>query len=107
MAAWAAGSWATGAWQGTAWASGAPVTVPDVVGLPQAAAALAIVAEGLTVSITSGYSVVVPVGDVISQSPLAGASVASGSAVTIVVSLGEAPDLIPRILRKSGFWPRG
>lgn len=107
MGAWAAGAWATGAWQGTAWASGVPVTVPDVVGLSQAAAVSAIEAEGLTASVTSGYSETVPVGDVISQNPAAGASVASGSSVGIVVSLGEAPDLLPRILQKSGFWPRG
>jgi beta-lactam-binding protein with PASTA domain len=107
MGAWATGAWATGAWQGTAWAAGASVTVPDVVGLSQAAAVSAIEAEGLTASVTTGYSDTVPVGDVISQNPAAGASAASGSAVVIVVSLGEAPEVLPRILQKHGFWPRG
>ncbi len=69
----------------------AQVEVPDVVGLPQAAARDTIVAAGLTVgTIDTANSPTVPAGDVISQSPLAGTLVALDSAVNLVVSLGPA-----------------
>jgi hypothetical protein len=68
------------------------VTVPDVVGMAQASAEAAITAAILTVgNVTTDYSATVPAGDVISQSPTAGASVVHDSAVDIVVSLGEEP----------------
>ena len=70
----------------------APVSVPNVVGLTQAAAQAAITAAGLAVgAITTANSSTVPQGAVISQNPASGASVAAGSAVAIVVSLGPAP----------------
>jgi beta-lactam-binding protein with PASTA domain len=68
------------------------VTVPDVVGLAQATAEADIVAAILTVgNVTTATSATVPVGDVISQSPTAGANVVHHSAVDIVVSIGEEP----------------
>ncbi|MEE8465681.1 MAG: PASTA domain-containing protein [Dehalococcoidia bacterium] len=67
----------------------AQVEVPDVVGLPQAAARDTIVAAGLTVgTINTANSTTVPAGDVISQSPLAGTLAALDSAVNLMVSLG-------------------
>ncbi len=74
-----------------------PVTVPDVVGMAQAAAGSAITGAGLTVgSVSTEYSVTVPAGDVISQSPLAGDSVLPGTPVDLVVSLGHplVPDVV-------------
>ena len=70
--------------------SGPPsVQVPSVVGLPQAAATTAIVNSGLTLgSLTSASSTTVPVGSVISQDPVAGTPVPSGSLVNLVVSSG-------------------
>ena len=69
----------------------AQISVPNVVGLTQAAATTAITAAGLTVgTVTMQSSSSVAAGDVISQSPAAGASVASGSAVNLVVSSGPA-----------------
>jgi beta-lactam-binding protein with PASTA domain len=69
-----------------------PVAVPDVVGVTQASATTAITTAGLTVgTITSANSATVPAGSVISESPLAGTSVPTGSAVALVVSLGPAP----------------
>ncbi len=63
--------------------------VPNVVGLTQAAAETAITSGGLTVgTVTTATSTTVPAGTVISQSPAAGANVAPGTAVTLVVSLG-------------------
>jgi hypothetical protein len=67
-------------------------SVPNVVGLTQAAASSAITGAGLTVgTVTTASSSTVPSGSVISQSPIAGSSVAAGSAVNLVVSTGPAP----------------
>ncbi|MEO8739000.1 MAG: PASTA domain-containing protein [Casimicrobiaceae bacterium] len=79
--------------------SGAGVLVPNVVGLTQAAATSAINAASLVVgTVTSQSSASVPAGNVISQNPLAGATVASGSAVDLVVSTGPAPVLVPNVV---------
>ncbi|MEM8490309.1 MAG: PASTA domain-containing protein [Pseudomonadota bacterium] len=70
------------------------VAVPDVVGLSQSAAEDAITTAGLLIgSITTDNSDTVPAGDVISQSPVGGSNVAPGTAVDLVISIGEA--LIP------------
>jgi len=67
------------------------VTVPDVVGLAQTDAEVAITTVGLVVGIVStASSDTVPAGDVMSQNPLAGSSAAQGSAVDLVVSTGPA-----------------
>jgi beta-lactam-binding protein with PASTA domain len=72
------------------------VTVPNVVGLAQAAAQTTITAAGLTVGTgTTANSATVPIGNVISQTPAAGTNVLPGNAVTLVISLGTAvPDLV-------------
>lgn len=65
------------------------VAVPNVVGLSQSAAASAITNAGLTLgTVTQEPSTTVPVGTVIRQSPAAGTNLATGSAVTMVVSTG-------------------
>ena len=67
----------------------ATVSVPNVIGLTQAAASNAITAAGLTVgTITLQNSASVPAGNVISENPAAGSNVAAGSAVNLVVSRG-------------------
>ncbi len=69
-----------------------PVIVPNVVGLTQAAATTAITNANLVLGIVSVVNdPFVPVGNVISQNPLAGSSVFTGSAVNLVVSAGPAP----------------
>jgi beta-lactam-binding protein with PASTA domain len=71
--------------------SGPPlVAVPNVVGLSQSAATTAITAAGLTVAlpVATASSTTIPVGNVISETPAAGTSVTSGSAVSLVVSSG-------------------
>jgi hypothetical protein len=69
----------------------AQVAVPNVVGQTQAAATAAITSAGLVVgTVTQQSSNVVASGDVISESPAAGTSVASGSAVNLVASSGSA-----------------
>ena len=68
-------------------------TVPNVVGLSQAAAEASIVSAGLVVgTISTQPSDTVPVGDVISQSPAAESAVDFGSAVDLVVSSGPEPE---------------
>jgi hypothetical protein len=68
--------------------SGPPqVAVPNVVGQTQAAATTAITGAGLVVgTVTTAASNTVPSGSVISESPVAGTMVNSGSAVNLVVS---------------------
>ena len=73
-----------------------PVAVPSVVNMTQAAATTAISFAGLAIGTVSTESnATVPSGSVISQSPNAGASVAAGSAVALVVSTGPAPAPAP------------
>lgn len=75
------------------------VTVPDVAGESQSAATSAIVSTGLIVgNITSQSSNSTKVGDVISQSPSAGASVTDGSAVDLVISSGPPPVTVPNVV---------
>src|SRR5438552_3746683 len=79
------------------------VSVPNVVGLTQAAAQNAITAAGLTIgTVTTASSTTVPAGNVISQSPAAGMSVAAGSAVALVVSSGLIS--IAECPQPQGFW---
>ena len=69
-----------------------PVTVPNVVNQPQAAAVTAITGAGLGVgTVTQQSSATVAAGSVISQNPAAGVGVAAGSVVNLVVSSGPAP----------------
>jgi beta-lactam-binding protein with PASTA domain len=76
-----------------------PVSVPNVVGLTQAAASTAITGVGLTVgTVATATSNTVASGSVISQSPIAGASAASGSPVNLVVSTGPAAVSVPNVV---------
>jgi len=74
-----------------------PVSVPNVVGLTQAAAVAAInaapsIPNPLVPQVSSTFSGTVPAGTVISQTPAAGSpNVGPGSIVQILVSLGPAP----------------
>ena len=66
--------------------------VPDLVGQSQSAAEAMLVAAHLSVGVvTYQASESVSVGQVISQSPLAGTLIATGSTVDLVVSSGPAP----------------
>jgi VCBS repeat-containing protein len=68
--------------------------VPDVIGLTQAAAEVAIVAAKLIVgALTTANSNTVPAGHVISQAPTAGTVVAPQTAVALVISLGPGSGL--------------
>ena len=80
--------------------SGVPqVAVPNVVGLTQTAATTAISGADLTVgAVTTAASLTVPAGSVISQTPIAGAEVATGSAVALVVSSGLPQVMVPNVV---------
>jgi len=76
---------------------GKPV-VPDVEGMPEAAAREAITSvDNLQVgTITQAYHDTIPVGSVVSQDPAAGVRVPIGSSVNLVISLGRpvVPDVV-------------
>lgn len=75
--------------------------VPSVVGYSEATATSAITNAGLSPETTLEYSLDVPQGEVISQSPVAGSSVESGSSVTLIVSNGIEQVKVPDVLGKS------
>jgi RHS repeat-associated protein len=75
-----------------------PVTVPDVTGLPQAAAAAELLATGLTTGeITLASSNTIPAGYVISQHPHEGENVPGGTAVDLVISSGGPQVTVPDV----------
>ena len=75
------------------------VSVPNVVGLAQAAAEAAITAAALIVgTITKANSATVAAGNVISQTPVAGASAQLGSAINLTVSLGPPQITVPNVV---------
>src|SRR5438874_6620257 len=76
-----------------------PVLVPTWLGHMQAAATSAITGAGLTLgTVTMQSSTTVASGTVISESPAAGTRVASGSAVSLVVSSGPAQVAVPNVV---------
>ena len=86
--------------------SPAPVAVPNVVGLTQAAATTAITNVGLVLgTVTTAASGTVASGSVISSTPVAGTQVAAGSAVNLVVSSGPAPMTGKSATQSSTFQP--
>ncbi|HEY0801614.1 MAG TPA: PASTA domain-containing protein, partial [Steroidobacteraceae bacterium] len=77
----------------------ANVAVPNVVGLTQAAATTAITGAGLKLgTVATASSSTVVSGSVISESPGASTSVASGSTVNLTVSSGPAPVTVPNVV---------
>ena len=80
----------------------AQVTVPNVVGLSQASATTAITADSLVVgSVSSNTSTTIAAGDVISESPGAGASVSPGASVSLIVSSGPPTVAVPNVVSLS------
>ena len=81
------------------------VAVPDVVGKARTEAESAITAAGLKVNVTTSNSSTVPLGHVISQNPAAGASVAAGTTVNLVVSSGVDTELPPTLTAPTNLAP--
>jgi beta-lactam-binding protein with PASTA domain len=76
------------------------ITVPDLSGLDATGAETALVNLGLTLGIVGeAHSPTVPQGQVISQSPAAGETVAASTPVSIVVSKGPAPIVLPDLVQ--------
>jgi SulP family sulfate permease len=68
------------------------VEIPNVAGLSEAEAVVALTSAGLRVGGTTRVEdLVVPSGSVVSTSPAAGARVSTGTTVTLVVSAGPPP----------------
>jgi beta-lactam-binding protein with PASTA domain len=79
--------------------SGPKVPVPNVVGMTESAAGSTITSAQLKVGTkTSQCSATVAAGKVISESPSARTSVASGSAVDLTISSGPCPSGIPNVV---------
>jgi len=80
----------------------ATVTVPDLSELARPRAVADVESAGLVADVQRSFSLTLPRGAVISQDPAAGARVAEGSTVTVVVSRGvtrvEMPDAVGRPL---------
>jgi beta-lactam-binding protein with PASTA domain/glucose/arabinose dehydrogenase len=75
------------------------IAVPNVVGQTQSAASGAITAAHLIVgTVTLASSASVPAGSVISQNPVAGSQVSSGSTVNLTVSSGPPPVVVPSVV---------
>jgi autotransporter-associated beta strand protein len=74
-------------------------TVPNVVGLTESAAETALTAANLVIgNVTTGHHATAPAGEVISQNPTGGASVAQGSSVDLLVSLGPVMATVPHVV---------
>ncbi len=75
--------------------------VPSVVGQTEAAAVATLQGAGLTATTSHAHHATVPVGRVISQQPAAGAQVAAGSAVAIVISDGPTLVAVPDVVSQT------
>ncbi|WP_370964380.1 PASTA domain-containing protein [Amycolatopsis sp. cg9] len=83
------------------------VTVPDVVGKPEAAARAALTAANLVPVVTRSASTTVAAGVVLGQAPAAGTSAAPHAQVTITVSSGK-PAPVDLMARAAGAaWTTG
>jgi hypothetical protein len=81
-------------------AVGPPVAVPSVTGATLTSARASLGSAGLVANETMSPSANVTAGVVITQHPQAGATVAAGSSVAIVVSSGPAPAVVPHVVGK-------
>jgi eukaryotic-like serine/threonine-protein kinase len=71
------------------------VSVPNVVGAPQADAQIALKRKGFSTDVTLKESPTKPKGEVIGQDPAGGSRVAKGSVITLTVSAGPGTARIP------------
>jgi beta-lactam-binding protein with PASTA domain len=75
------------------------VTVPDVTGMTQSAAETALTDGRLILGeVAEEWSDAVDAGLVIGQDPIAGGSVAPGTAVDVVISKGQEPLTVPNVV---------
>ena len=74
------------------------ITVPNVVGVKQAAAEAALKNAGFVVSVETNASTSVASGRVIDQNPTAGVTAQTGSTVTIIISTGPNLVTVPDVV---------
>jgi beta-lactam-binding protein with PASTA domain len=87
---------------GAAFPGSCLATVPNVVGQALATAESNIVAAGLvTGTVTTQFSLTVPGGDIISQSPVGGVGAMVGSSVNLVESSGPGSGTVPDVINLS------
>jgi hypothetical protein len=79
-----------------------PAFVPTVVGGPLSGAPAVLTGAGLALgSVTASPSSSIPINTIMSQEPLPGSLVATGSAVDLVVSSGPAPVAVPYLIGRT------
>src|SRR5687768_1545484 len=79
--------------------TGCAATVPNMIGLTQAEATTAITEARLKVgTVAQQTSATAPSGNVISQNPASGSSVAQGSPVNLVLSSGPQMATVPNVV---------
>jgi beta-lactam-binding protein with PASTA domain len=84
--------------------SGPPIlTVPDETGQLEAAATKDLAAHGFKVKSVSDYSPIIDKGKVISQTPVGQAQLTKFKTVTITVSNGPAPVVLPAIMNGTPY----
>jgi beta-lactam-binding protein with PASTA domain len=73
--------------------------VPNVIGLNRTNAQKEIISAGLVIgTVAPANNIKAPTGSVINQSPAAGASVLTGTAVNLEVSAGPAAYVVPKVV---------
>ncbi|MGH9281906.1 MAG: Stk1 family PASTA domain-containing Ser/Thr kinase [Acidimicrobiales bacterium] len=77
-----------------------PVDVPDVVGDSEEDAITALERQGLAAEVVNEPDESVPLGRVVSQTPIGGSEAARGSAVRLVVSAGKPKVKVPDVVNK-------
>lgn len=77
------------------------VEVPDVTGIDEAAAQVALETVGLEIKVTKSSSATVPEGMVIKGAPTSGTEVKRGSVVVVVISTGSSTVLVPDVVGSS------
>ncbi|GLZ79002.1 serine/threonine protein kinase [Actinorhabdospora filicis] len=85
----------------------APVKVPPVVGMQLELAKSTLEGLGLVPVVVEQYHDQVPAGEVFAQDPPVDTGVGAGSAVTITVSKGAEPIMLPNVVGKSFDEARG
>ncbi len=86
----------------------AQVSVPDVTGQSEAEAKASLRAAGLEPgAVTKRESAGSEAGVVLSQSPAAGSSLATGQSVSLVVVKAPRETTVPRVVGRRKNWPRG
>jgi serine/threonine-protein kinase len=81
--------------------SKAEVTVPPLIGQPEAAAVHKLKALGLVPNVSQGPSITQAVGDVVSQNPQVGTVAQKGARVYLTISTGPGNVAVPNVLGMS------